>query len=290
MNSIFDIMYPYDTPPEEDNFEYNNEDILLEMLDSQFEIRDVNYNKLDLLKKYAYDILKIDIDNIPLYKFEMYSNSEDDSLESFDYFRFQVITLFKKHFGIDLEDLEKDFADFEFIYELYSIFVLDLNNTIAHFMNGVRSAFNTTIQHPEDYTLVGCYKQHLREYSIENNETFKSLEDLIDSSIEVSKNSPVNAESIDMYINSSKAFQDLFQKIIEDDNIFDIDNFFEIIRYSDDNNTFLKLDTYISDGKIPIDVFKFKDRIKKEITLPENIDDLENKYRNLISIPNEKIN
>ena len=286
MSALLDLFYPYDSPPDEDNFEFANEDIILQQLDEQFQVRDVNFNKNDLFKKYAYDILHIDIETYPLYKFEIPVNSDDNLSESFDYFMSNVIAMFKKYFGIDMEDMERDIADFEFLYELYNIFILDLNKTMAHFMNGVRSTFNLSIQHPEEYTLVGCYKDYLREQSVEefkNSDTLL-IENMINtmSKEENIVDNPVNRDSIDIYVNSAKAFNDLYEKIIENDNIFDIDTFFEVIRYSDDNETYQKLDAYTSDGSLPIDVPLLKQRIKQELILPENMEDLENRYRKLI--------
>lgn len=286
--SEFNTIYTID--PKEDNYQYGSEDEILIKLEEQFEIRSVNYNKLDLIKYYVATILNFNLDDINLYQFETFLDTPARE-ESFDYMMNNLKHLFNKYFGFELSDLENDFCDFEFIYELYNIFVLDLNNTIAHFINGLRSPLNKYVQNPQQFTLSGCYKPYISVHSVESfKNSFFSTEDSNTRSeiiTEIKKEDIVSKENqiaLNEFVLSSVSFKELFIKCIFDDGVFDFDNFFDILCLSDETETFLKFNVYTSEGKIPFDNKILKHRIRSEIIYPENMDDIESKYRKLIEL------
>lgn len=279
----------------ENNNDYAEEDQILTNIEQQFEIMENNYNKIDLFEIYSKNILHIDLDKIELYKFESYIENES-MFNSFNYFMNSVKQYFEKYFGIDLSNLESDEADFEFVYYLYQIFVLKLNNTIAHFINGLRHPDNKLVSNPYIFTLNSCYEDYILKNSFKSNESMKLLfstesaiekqTDLIKKITEEQKIQLKEKENIylDEYIKSSQSFKDLYIKTILDDSIFNLDNFFEILRLSDETTDNLKLLVMSENGTLAIDSFKFKDRIKNELYYPENLDNLENEYRKLIQI------
>lgn len=283
--SILDIINSYDNSSEDDNEELGIEKAIILQMENQFEQIVPNYIREDLIKRYCNDSLKIDIDSIDdLDNFETYILNQVQE-ESFLFLMNSTKFYLEKYYGFDTRELEPDVADFNLIYTLYSTFVLNLNQTMAHFMNGMRSSLNLTIQDHERYTLLGCYKDRIKEFKFsEENLKNMSMEAIIQTNIQEKDNSPMNIESIDIYTNSAEAFNDLFKKIFLDDNVFDFDKLFETIRCSDDTIEMILLDKLTDNGALPVDVIKFKERVKKELIQPENLDDLENRYRNLIKL------
>lgn len=287
--SILDIINSYDNSPEDDNEELGIEKSIILQMENQFEQISPNYIREDLIKRYCVDSLKIDIDSIDdLDTFETYITNQIQE-ESFLFLMDSVKFYLEKYYGIDTRELEPDVADFNLIYILYTVFVLNLNQTMAHFMNGMKSPLNLTIQDHEKYTLLGCYKDRIKEFKFsEENLKNMSMEAIIQTNIQEKDNTPMNIESIDMYINSAQAFNDLFKKIFMDDSVFDFDKLFETIRCSDESMEMILLDNLTDNGALPIDVIRLKDRIKRELVENENLDDLENRYRNLIKIVETK--
>lgn len=287
--SILDIINSYDNSPEDDNEELGIEKSIILQMENQFEQISPNYIREDLIKRYCIDSLKIDIDSIDdLDTFETYITNQIQE-ESFLFLMDSVKFYLEKYYGIDTRELEPDVADFNLIYILYTVFVLNLNQTMAHFMNGMKSPLNLTIQDHEKYTLLGCYKDRIKEFKFsEENLKNMSMEAIIQTNIQEKDNTPMNIESIDMYINSAQAFNDLFKKIFMDDSVFDFDKLFETIRCSDESMEMILLDNLTDNGALPIDVIRLKDRIKRELVENENLDDLENRYRNLIKIVETK--
>lgn len=283
--SILDIINSYDNSPEDDNEELGIEKSIILQMENQFEQISPNYIREDLIKRYCIDSLKIDIDSIDdLDTFETYITNQIQE-ESFLFLMDSVKFYLEKYYGIDTRELEPDVADFNLIYILYTVFVLNLNQTMAHFMNGMKSPLNLTIQDHEKYTLLGCYKDRIKEFKFsEENLKNMSMEAIIQTNIQEKDNTPMNIESIDMYTNSAQAFNDLFKKIFMDDSVFDFDKLFETIRCSDESMEMILLDNLTDNGALPIDVIRLKDRIKRELVENENLDDLENRYRNLIKI------
>ena len=151
----------------------------------------------------------------------------------------------------------------------------------------MRSVLNPAIQNPEQYTLAGCYKDRIQKYKIlamieDNNIT--SIESIINdvSNREFyEKNTPDGIDSIRTYINSSLAFEDLFNKTILNNTIFDVDKFFETICYSDNSIEMNLLKDLFDVYSFGIEEPLFKSRIRTEISKSENMDNLENLYRNL---------
>lgn len=287
--SILDIINSYDNSPEDDNEELGIEKSIILQMENQFEQISPNYIREDLIKRYCIDSLKIDIDSIDdLDTFETYITNQIQE-ESFLFLMDSVKFYLEKYYGIDTRELEPDVADFNLIYILYTVFVLNLNQTMVHFMNGMKSPLNLTIQDHEKYTLLGCYKDRIKEFKFsEENLKNMSMEAIIQTNIQEKDNTPMNIESIDMYINSAQAFNDLFKKIFMDDSVFDFDKLFETIRCSDESMEMILLDNLTDNGALPIDVIRLKDRIKRELVENENLDDLENRYRNLIKIVETK--
>lgn len=287
--SILDIINSYDSSPEDDNEELGIEKSIILQMENQFEQIVPNYIREDLVKRYCNDSLKIDIDSIDdLDNFETFITNQIQE-ESFLFLMNNLKFYLEKYYGFDTRELEPDVADFNLIYTLYSTFVLNLNQTMAHFMNGMRSSLNLTIQDHERYTLLGCYKDRIKEFKFsEENLKNMSMEAIIQSNIEEKNNSPMNIESIDIYTNSAEAFNDLFKKIFMDDSVFDFDKLFETIRCSDETIEMIKLDNLTDNGALPVDVIKFKERVKRELIQPENLDDLETRYRNLIKLMETK--
>lgn len=272
----------YDEDPR-NNSDFASEDQILVQIEEQFNISENNFNKEDYIKLYFKDLMNIDLDdeNLELYQVEMKLET-DDQRELFDYLMTQLKFLFKKYYGIDSTDLELDVADFEFIYNLYKMFVLNLNKTLVDFLCGLKSKSNNIVSNPDDYTLQGGYKNYLSKInpltmlSQESGFSFEAIQELDKSLTEVTMNDRVGME---IYTNSAQGFLDLCNRSIMDDNLLDIDNFFQILCLGDNNDNYLKFNIMIDDGLIPFDVFRFRERIRAEIFLPENLDNLEILYR-----------
>lgn len=277
--NVIDLSSIYDSGPEE-SFDYEAESELLMKIENQFLINENNIRKTDFIKIYMKDILSIDLDEIESYKVEMYL-TESSQQNSFIYLIEEMKKLFFKYFGIDTFEIELDTVDFEFLYDLYDLFVLNLNNTIAYFMHGMRNPANNYVSDPNLYTLQGCYKNHLNK--VNNLNTINmSLEEVVELNKELDKSIENDKNGLDIYVRSGESFKDLYEKIILDDNFFTLDFFFDILCLSDENIRNVKFNSEITDGKIPFDNKKFKERIRNEYEHPENFDNLENQYRNLL--------
>lgn len=282
-----EIMLPPDFYEEDprNNGEYSSEDQILVKIEEQFKISENNVKKEDLMKIYLKDLVQIDLDQIELYQVEMKIENEDQR-DTFDYLMTQMKFLFNKYFGIDSADLELDVADFEFVYNLYNLFVLELNKTLVDFLCGLKSKSNNLVSNPDLYTLQGGYKEYLAKLNpipVISQESF-SIESLQELNKSIDKMTQEDIDGLNNYVNSAQAFLDLCNRSIMDDHLLDIDVFFEILYMGDPNDVYLKFLTLVNDGTIPFDIFIFRERIRGEIFLPENLDAFENIYRERLSI------
>lgn len=274
----------YEESPE-NGADWASEDQLLVKIEEQFQVSENNFHKVDLLEIYLRDLVGIDLNDVEPYQVEM-KISNDDQKEVFDYLMTQLKFLFNKYFGIDSTDLELDVADFEFIYYLYDMFVLRLNHTMTNFLNGLRSKSNNFVSNPDNYTLHGGYKEYLSKINpipVLSQESL-SLESIREIDKGITEITNEDVEGLKVYTQSSQSFLDLCNRSIMDDALLDIDCFFDILCLSDENNIYLKFATIVADGTIPFDVFMFRTRIRTEVFLPENLDDIETRYRELIEV------
>lgn len=253
---------------------YMSEVELINNIDVQFsDCRDYSVRK-DYLYLYFIHFLKMSPD-IDMRDVESFINfdEQDPTAKSFK-FIMEEMKRFFYNFGIDVYSLEDD-CDFEVIYELYNLFILELPKTLAIYMLGLKNPKNEFFGDPTMYD----------PENFDNNITFaQSLENLDNKQIEeinkIVKNEP-KIEKILSNPTNSLVFKNILIKIFFDEN-YSFDDFFKIMLLVDeDNEIYEKYDNLITEGRVNFTHELLLKNIRNFVSFSENSDELENRYREI---------
>ena len=264
----------------------DTEEFITNRISEQFNLGAINDVKTNFLDVFAKEVLNIDLNSIELYQVEMFL-TESEQQNSFDYLMNEMKSLFYDHFGMNLLELQPDVADFDLIYNLYDMFIVNVYKTIAYFLLGLKSKENHFISNPLDYTLQGGYKNYIN--NIKNTNIIDlSIESLIENSNEMDENIKNNITGLNNYVSSSESFRDLYNRTVLDNSLMNLDLFFEILYLADQSIQYIKIRDIIDRGLVPFENSRFRERIRAIYKYPENMDVLESLYRNLDSVQKKK--
>lgn len=263
-----------------------DEEELLMRLENQLQNIGNDFLEIDYLNFYARNMMGFP-DYEPMNKFELYIPEDKRTLHAEMMMSFKI--KFLNYLGINLFNSNDTDTEFETLYNIYYMFVLDIHNTLAKYMLALPTDFNEFDKDKHIFTLQHVAGELMKVneinqvFSEENYDPEKITKILKKEAF--STESKENRNAYEELFKSSYTFKALYRKIFFTEQFFferdDLLHQLTYLVYAIDNNEIydnVMKNAYSYEFSLNIDIFSKKYELF--LLNESNIDRIENIYKN----------